>query len=428
MQLVLVCTLIVSHSAKNILYLAGVPGAGHHIWNRELAMGLVDRGHNVTLLTSDLEFSRHRHFHILHMDGVYDRIFSDIYRNTSQPSDPRGVWVHRAIKERYQFASYVASQLVKTKAVQFLLDYPAAFKFDLIVHDFSASPVLLGFWQRFGRPPLVSVSASNMPVHVLALTDTPAFSAAIWHPMARHSPGPLVIGDRAYNAVYHLYDRVYRKFPFMRTQNAIARRFFGDQLEPLQVIERESQLYLVNWNAVIDEVPLVPANVIAVGGLHVQRQTKLHRNTVLFLEAASRRNSTVIVFSMGTGPNALLTREQDEIFLEAFRNLTQFSFIWKYDKLEKWECPRNILMTDWLEQSVLLQQPDVKLFITSGGTLSVQEALWNGVPIIGVPLQLDQQQNVDRVQGLGAGRRLSLNQLSADRLMGMIVEMIGTPS
>lgn len=41
--------------SANILYIAPVASPSHHVWNRVLAFGLIERGHNVTMLTHDAE-------------------------------------------------------------------------------------------------------------------------------------------------------------------------------------------------------------------------------------------------------------------------------------------------------------------------------------------------------------------------------------
>jgi glucuronosyltransferase len=38
---------------SNILFVSPVPSPSHHIWNRALAFGLVNKGHNVTLIGPD---------------------------------------------------------------------------------------------------------------------------------------------------------------------------------------------------------------------------------------------------------------------------------------------------------------------------------------------------------------------------------------
>lgn len=45
----------------------------------------------------------------------------------------------------------------------------------------------------------------------------------------------------------------------------------------------------------------------------------------------------------------------------------------------------NVWMSDWLPQNDLLGHPSVRVFVTQGGYLSMGEAAYHGVPVLGLP-------------------------------------------
>lgn len=47
-------------------------------------------------------------------------------------------------------------------------------------------------------------------------------------------------------------------------------------------------------------------------------------------------------------------------------------------------------MTKWINQNDILAHPNIHVFIIQGGSLSLAESIWHGVPIIGIPLIVDQ--------------------------------------
>ncbi|KAK7925961.1 hypothetical protein WMY93_008271 [Mugilogobius chulae] len=51
-----------------------------------------------------------------------------------------------------------------------------------------------------------------------------------------------------------------------------------------------------------------------------------------------------------------------------------------------------------MPQKDLLGHPQIKVFVAHGGTNGVQEAIYHGVPVLGIPLYFDQYDNLLRVQ------------------------------
>lgn len=71
--------------------------------------------------------------------------------------------------------------------------------------------------------------------------------------------------------------------------------------------------------------------------------------------------------------------------------------------------------------------PNVKVFITHGGLLSTQEAMYHGVPIIGLPFYGDQHLNTERVEKTGFGKKLKFLDLNEKMLTESIEELIYKP-
>lgn len=421
LSIVLVTILSTPHfvQAANILFLSGGLSAGNHIWNRVIATGLADRGHNVTFLTPERDDSHgNNRLHFIHLENVYEGV-AQKYKSARENHLHARQPVFRRIKESYRVSNGISAALSRSKGLQRLLDYPSTFKFDAIIHDSSAVQSLLGFWWHFNCPPLIAVAPSQLHVHLFDLAHIPFYPGVMLHPFSDYSTD-LVLASRVFNILNYLYDRIYRTFPFMRAENVIARRIFGESLINLEEIERKTQLYLVNTQPVIDSGLLLPPNVIPVGAVQLQRPGGISSAVQMFLDASK---NGVIVFSLGAGLlTPSLTREEDEVFLEVFQRLYQYDFLWKYDKREKLECPRNVLMLNWLEnQHLILQHPKVKLFITNGGPLSVQEAMYAGVPLIGIPMRFDQRQTLVKMQRQGVAQLLPLRRLRNDTLTSMIM-------
>lgn len=102
----------------------------------------------------------------------------------------------------------------------------------------------------------------------------------------------------------------------------------------------------------------------------------------------------VVLFSLGSNFRSdLMTIEKQRMFIEAFDQLSDFNFLWKFESnISSEQLPKNVQIRSWLPLSNALAHPKTKLIIFHGGLLTSQEAMWRGVPMIIMPFGLDQHQ------------------------------------
>lgn len=53
----------------NVLYVAPMASPSHYVWNRALALGLVAKGHNVTLIGPDLDKNKIQNYTTILLEG-----------------------------------------------------------------------------------------------------------------------------------------------------------------------------------------------------------------------------------------------------------------------------------------------------------------------------------------------------------------------
>lgn len=71
--------------------------------------------------------------------------------------------------------------------------------------------------------------------------------------------------------------------------------------------------------------------------------------------------------------------------------------------------------------------PNLKLFITHGGISSTIEAVYYGVPVVGIPVLVDQPINMKNTVHAGTGLALNYDQLTNDSLYSVIQEVLNNP-
>lgn len=90
---------------------------------------------------------------------------------------------------------------------------------------------------------------------------------------------------------------------------------------------------------------------------------------------------------MGTGiKGAQMPEEKRKMILKVFSKLKQ-QVIWKWETETMPDLPRNVKLIKWAPQQDLLGHKDIKLFITHCGGGSTEEAIYHGVPLIGIPVR-----------------------------------------
>lgn len=103
--------------------------------------------------------------HYLHLEKIYQDLYEaenpdenfDITDMIGH-SGVMSVLIQYTILDNKFFNSYHQS-----KGFKALMNYPDDFKFDLVIHDYTMGPFMLGFIEKFNNPPLISISAFINP-------------------------------------------------------------------------------------------------------------------------------------------------------------------------------------------------------------------------------------------------------------------------
>lgn len=75
----------------------------------------------------------------------------------------------------------------------------------------------------------------------------------------------------------------------------------------------------------------------------------------------------------------------------------------------------------------ILDHPNIKAFITHGGLLSVTEAVYYGVPFIGIPAYGDQEYNIANAVHKNFAVRYDMHNFNEVTFTGAIKEILENP-
>lgn len=132
----------------------------------------------------------------------------------------------------------------------------------------------------------------------------------------------------------------------------------------------------------------------------------------------------VIYMSLGSNVKSKdLSEGTMTVFLNVFSKLP-YDILWKFEDDKLANKSENIKISKWFPQSDLLNHPNVKLFITQGGLMSLEESIDRETPMIAIPFLLDQNQNALKIQQEGFGKRLLLEDINEESLQETIEEVL----
>ncbi|KAE9551644.1 hypothetical protein FO519_005142 [Halicephalobus sp. NKZ332] len=188
---------------------------------------------------------------------------------------------------------------------------------------------------------------------------------------------------------------------------------------------KDAAFLFVNSDELIDFISPITPKVIYIGALGRTIPSKPLEKKYLDICNSAKRG--VIYLSFGT---VVLSKDMPlhlkKIFLEAFSEFPDISFIWKYENQSDniAQGYDNVFTFPFLPQNDLLGHPKLLAFITHGGMNSITEAAIKGIPMIAIPIFGDQNHNARILEAKQTGITLLKHQITKDLLVSTIRKII----
>ena len=122
-----------------------------------------------------------------------------------------------------------------------------------------------------------------------------------------------------------------------------------------------------------------------------------------------------------------LPEDITEDIAAAFAQLPQ-KVIWRHKGKRPSTLGNNTLLLDWLPQNDLLGHPKTRVFVAHGGTNGIQEAIYHGVPLVGLPLMFDQPDNFSRMKARGVAKVLDIATVNKDNFLQALKDVLYDPT
>ncbi|XP_035877325.1 UDP-glucuronosyltransferase 2A1 isoform X3 [Phyllostomus discolor] len=169
--------------------------------------------------------------------------------------------------------------------------------------------------------------------------------------------------------------------------------------------------------------PYLP-NFEFVGGLHCKPAKPLPKEMEEFVQSSGEHG--FVVFTLGSMVKNL-TEEKASLIASALAQIPQ-KVLWRYTGNIPTTLGANTRLYEWMPQNDLLGHPKTKAFITHGGTNGIYEAIYHGVPMVGVPMFADQYDNIVHMKAKGAAVEVNINTMTSADLLNALRTVINDPS
>lgn len=391
-----------------ILMLLPVGSSSHRNVFMPLAEALADRGHKIVILSGLPPTSKHPN--VTEINHELPHLGDNINDMFQHVNSLVGGW------ELFKIPlPAMARDIYKVPSVKKL--YEKRKEFDLVVIDFMFNEIIYPFAHEV---PFITVATPGMDSRQSAVFGN-VLSPSYTPNLLANYPFPLSLRERIINLFLHTWPPFYwNKWAIIPlVQKEISAQF--PDLPPLLEIERNQSLTLMNTHFSIDTpMPLLPSQV-EVGAMHCRPAKPLPQDLESWLAEAAPAG--VIYFSLGSvARSKTIPPEYRQAFLEAFRRMPQ-RVLWKYEgELEG--ASDNIRTSSWIPQQDVLAHDNVKVFISHGGLLSLQESIFHATPLFVLPIFGDQTRNGMFVENSGLGRTLVWEELTADRIVDVLTDII----
>lgn len=318
-----------------------------------------------------------------------------------------------------KFLKSFCDHLLQSKPV---LDKLKAEGFDLLILDvFEACGRILRDY--FDIP---SILYNNNAYNYMWDVFYPSNYAYVPSAMLFKSSDRMTFLERAQNIAIYLVLNIYNiEYYVPKLMEEIKKKHGVNTTVDVKKSFLKSSITIVNADFAVEfPRPSMP-HVIPISGLLYNPGQPLDDELESFIQLPSNRGTVIVTFGS-------LVPELDEdranVLAETFSRFPEYKFIWRYTGVKPKMLGSNTKLMDWLPQNDLLAHSRTKLIITHCGHSSSYETVSHGIPVIALPLFVDQFVYAKKLtERLEIGVQLDFYTAGVDSLTDAIKLVLNDP-
>ncbi|CAL8107627.1 unnamed protein product [Orchesella dallaii] len=400
-------------SAK-ILFLLPIASKSHINIFHSLVLGLAERDHNITVV-APLKLKEPLP-NVREISPIPFEILNPAFYSGNPFERRKEGKAGLFLSFNSTFMEVGSDMMYRNEEIKHLMETGT---FDLIIVNAFMNHFVLGIVHKLQVPHMyvITVPAMNVQVEKFGLYLPPSFVPCSFAAFSDR----MNFKERVLNFIAEYFMLINTKVRWVPYLSKMYQDHLGSDVPDVDEIDKNVTLLLMNSHfSLTYPRPLMP-DVVEVGGLHTRPSKPLPNDLENFL---SEGKDGFILFNLGS-----IVQPKDmpvatsKMFLNVFSKLKQ-KVIWKWDGDLPGEVPANVKVAKWLPQQDILGHPNIKIFITHGGLLSTQEAVFHGVPLIGFPFFADQDLNIIKAEKAGFALSLEINDFTEEMLENAINKIL----
>ncbi|XP_026200006.1 UDP-glucuronosyltransferase 2B17-like [Anabas testudineus] len=425
---VLLCSSSLINGGKVLVF----PVDGSHWINMKVIIeGLHSRGHKVAVLRpSDTWYIKpdSPHYKTININSSfgYDEKGFGSFVTTMITMQREGASVWSQISINYELMiqmhemnkkllQTVEGMLENKKLMQSLRDA----KYDLLLTDpMNGGGAFVG--HRLGLPLVFNVRWTVQGDGHYVIAPSPLSYVPVPGAMQTDK---MTFTQRVKNVFYYLFTCFYVQIIINPIYKPFVHRHFGSDVHYMELFQ-SADIWLMRNDFTFEFPRPTMPNVVYMAGFQCKPSKPLSKDLEDFVQSSGEHG--VIVMTLGS----LVKKFPEDIAEEiaaAFAQLPQ-KVIWRHTGKRPSTLGNNTLLLDWLPQNDLLGHPKTKVFVAHGGTNGIQEAIYHGVPLVGLPLMFDQHDNFFRMEARGVAKVLDIATVNRDNFLEALRKVLYEPS
>ena len=229
--------------------------------------------------------------------------------------------------------------------------------------------------------------------------------------------------QRLKNILYFFFTRLQIWYVTDPNYTPFVQRYFGNDVHYMELFQ-SADIWLMRNDFTFEFPRPTMPNIVYMSGFQCKPSKPLSKELEDFVQNSGEHG--VIVMTLGTLV-AKLPEDITEEIAAAFAQLPQ-KVIWRHKGKRPSTLGNNTLLLEWLPQNDLLGHPKTRAFVAHGGTNGMQEAIYHGVPLVGLPLMFDQQDNFFRMKARGVAKVLDIATVNKDNFLEALKAVLYEPT